>query len=299
MHHQMWGDSKGWLCPSLPFFPVLYISPACPATHSSLLGWLGQGWAFQEGPAWLPCPHAAFGLSSWMIFHSLLKKQKNKHKNQTTVSPPNESHNHSCDAAAGRECTASQEMTAMPGHRGNRRGLAGGQVQYPGPLHVRELCLALWAPTVLLMDRSAVRLRAVRLTPRCLTLVPPRAPTGKTCRYGKTDLCEGMSVLHEGQWEIRLTGLSSIHSRCISYRLLLFRIYFAISNTCPNQELPHWPKVFGVFPFLDSLVGPRFLKENNLFAQKKWNNTHNLSVLWWWQKLHSPLSLTDNLRGFG
>lgn len=141
--------------------------------------------------------------------------------------------------------------------------------------------------------------RAVRLTPRCLTLVPPRAPTGKTCRYGKTDLCEGMSVLHEGQWEIRLTGLSSIHSRRISYRLLLFRIYFAISNTCPNQELPHWPKVFGVFPFLDSLVGPLFLKENNLFAQKKWNNTHNLSVLWWWQKLHSPLSLTDNLRGFG
>lgn len=48
-------------------------------------------------------PHDALGLSSWITFHFLSKK--------TPVSPPNKSHNHSCDPAAGSECPGSMAQS--------------------------------------------------------------------------------------------------------------------------------------------------------------------------------------------
>lgn len=70
----------------------------------------------------------------------------------------------------------------------------------------------------------------------------------------KTLLCLGTSVGYKGQGETRHTALPTIHCR-----YLLFRISSAPGNIQSNHMLPHWPKVFGGFPFLDFLIGPFFL----------------------------------------
>lgn len=111
VQHHMGGGSKGWLCRGLSFFPILYSSLACPATHTLLLAGLTlpRVYLAQRG---LPGPSSP--CCTWIIFldylldHFLLKKP---------VSPPNESHNHSCDPAAGSECTAPHGTAAMPGSR--------------------------------------------------------------------------------------------------------------------------------------------------------------------------------------
>lgn len=191
-----------------------------------------------RGACLAPLPHATLGLSSWIIFHFLLKKLS--HLLTKAISTPV-----TLQQGANAQPPTGRQQCPAPGRSqglGRRTGAAHVAVS-----HQRVKASPCLASSHCAAHEPLGRFRAVGLTPSRLTLVPSHTPIANTCRHGETRLCEGTSVLHKGQREIRLTGLSSIHSRCISCRYLLFRISSATSNVCPSHELPHWPKVFGGF----------------------------------------------------
>lgn len=194
---------------SLSFFATTLHVQTC--SLSSLWGWLCWGCILPWGACLPPSPMLHLGLSSWIIFHFLLKNP---------VPSPNKSHTHSCEPAAGSECTVSLRAAGMPGTGAVLGGRQEDKQSSQGHFTIEQKHhLALQASS------------ECGSTPHCLTLVPSHTSVANTCRYDKRCLCEGTIVLHKCQWEIRLAGISFIHSRCIYFSLgfLLPQVVFALA----------------------------------------------------------------------
>lgn len=154
----------------------------------------------------------------WIIFLQNVPLSLKK-----AVSPPNESHNCSCDSAAGSECTASCGAAARPWHQTDARGRQNRHSMC-GHLTWEGGCVTLWVPTVSLTDHAAI-VGLLGLTSPSLMLVASRNSTANTYSHGG-----------RGQWETRLIVLSCPQ---LAHLMWTRGISSATNNTCPSHGLPH------------------------------------------------------------